>query len=393
MPSQRKVLFSAGDPSGDLLAAQVASRLKSKYGPACQIWAIGGPNLKKTADVFIEDLTHLGLMGWLDPLKRIPYILSVLKKFKNIVQDYHFDCFVPVDFYGLNIRFARKAKKRGIPVIYYVSPQVWASRESRISKIRQVARKMLCLFPFEENLYLNHNVPARFVGHPLAVKLKNIKPSCSPKIEQLSIGLLPGSRKNEVLRHLPLLLDVWAKIRGKIPAAQAYLFKCEEIARVYPSDNDLQKQGIAGIWGPDYGMRKSLDFSITASGMAALENTILAVPMVVFYSVKPAWFYELLKRFVKTPYIAIPNILAQSPIVEEFHWGDSRRQRKEAALKIFQASLRLLQSPTQREELAANLDNISQMLLPPNNEDPSDLVVHEIEETFHDKLAPITALS
>ncbi len=239
---------------------------------------------------------------------------------------------------------------------------------------------MICLYPFEEKIYRAKGIAAQFTGHPLTTTLL---PQTHMRGKQLKIGLMPGSRKSEVLKHLPVLLEVWTKINRQHPQAQAYLIKCREVASLYPSDDALNAQNIACSWGPNYQLRGELDLALCASGLATLENTMLALPMIVFYSVRPSWLYPILKRIVKAPYIAMPNILAGKRVVEEIHWGDSASNRKGAIELIAQHALDLIDNPEKLKTTRQDLTQIRNQLLAPNGQDPTELACEAILGLMH----------
>lgn len=321
-----RILISAGDPSGDFLAAPLIEEIRLR-APGVKIWALGGPELKKTSNVFIEDLASRSTMGWVDPLLHLSYFYKVLKRTEAELVSNKIETVILVDSYGFNIRLAQAAKRQGIKVIYYICPQVWASRKGRVSKLRQFVDKMLCLFPFELDFYRRHEIAASFVGHPMAEFLMNSKYRESNGGHGSShgphwrIGLMPGSRRAEIIRHMPILLKSWELLRKRFPDIEGVLYKRQEMENgLYPKRETLASLGIETKLGPDYDSRRGLDLMLTTSGMATLENMLLGLPQVVFYGIKPWWFYSILKRVVHIPHVAMPNVLAGKEIVPEIVW-------------------------------------------------------------------------
>jgi hypothetical protein len=193
--------FVAGDPSGDERAAEVARALKAR-APESRIIALGGSSLRSVADRFLYDLVGESVMGFWEPLKKVPRFLRILNAVVRPALREEPAVVVPTDFYGFNRHVAAAAKAAGRRVVYYVSPQVWASRPGRIDVLKKVVDRMLVIFPFEEALYRARGVPVTFVGHPLVDALPAVDPEAPLKVDS-TVGLLPGSRPGEVRRPLP----------------------------------------------------------------------------------------------------------------------------------------------------------------------------------------------
>ncbi|MBI4669748.1 MAG: hypothetical protein HY747_11320 [Elusimicrobia bacterium] len=369
-----RLFISAGDPSGDILASLLVKQIK-QLKPEAEIWALGGPELAGVSDVFIEDLASKSVMGWVEPIRKLPSYFFLLASIKKIFKQNKFDAVIPVDFYGFNIRLAEIAKKTGFKVVYYVSPQIWASRLGRADRMKNCVDHVLCLFPFEAELYQNRSIPATFVGHPIVEMLTEAQGEgragtsgqsdmSDPSDLSIRVGLLPGSRPGEITRHLPVLFDAWNRIRQEFPKAQGILYKRRNHPQLYPSDADMAKQGITGEWGPAYESRRNLNLALTASGLASLENMILGVPMVIYYGVRPAWLFKFVRRIVRTPFIGMPNILAGKELVREMAWAMTPRNDKNAAKHLAEHACGLLKEPARLNELRARLMNLTQTLLP-----------------------------
>ncbi|MBI2070013.1 MAG: lipid-A-disaccharide synthase [Elusimicrobia bacterium] len=370
-----RLLVSAGDPSGDLIASHLVREIK-KQRPDVEIWALGGPELAATSDVFLEDLASRGLMGWLEPIRKLPFLANLNRRLRDILKRHAFDMVIPVDFYGFNIRLAAQAKKLGYPVVYYVSPQLWASRPGRIKRMKRLVDHVLCVFPFEPDFYKKHGLPATFVGHPIVellslefrdVHAENVavnghRPASMS--DRPRIGLLPGSRPGEIARHMDVLLKSWRLICEEFPQARGILYKRLGQERLYPSDGDLAAMGVAAEWGPAYQSRHACDLALCASGLASLENMVLGVPMVIYYGVRPAWLFHIVKRIVKTPFIGMPNILAGSEICRELPWAMNPENDARAARDMSAAAIELLKAPERLAALRGNLSGLADSLLP-----------------------------
>jgi lipid-A-disaccharide synthase len=310
-----RILFVAGDPSGDQHAAAVARAIKAR-DPGVQIEAVGGAALRSVADVFLHDLVGESVMGFIEPLAKIPRFWRL---YRTVVAPAaaRADVVVPTDFYGFNRYVAAKAKSAGKKVLYLISPQVWASRPGRMETLKNCVDRMLVIFPFEEELYRSRGIPATFVGHPYLDSLPAV-PEEPPRNAEPVVGLLPGSRPSVVRRHLPLFLKAAAILSAEKVAGRFLLFAAPNLS------DDFYK----GLVGPralcpleivrdgDYRLRQTLDLAITCSGSATLENALLGVPMVVVY--KTSWLtYQLAKRLVQVDRIAMANILAGRDLVPE----------------------------------------------------------------------------
>jgi lipid-A-disaccharide synthase len=217
------------------------------------------------------------------------------------------DKVILVDYYGFNIHLAKAAKKMNIPVYYYISPQVWASRRGRINKIKQYVSKMLVILPFEEQLYKENGVDAVFVGHPLIDIVP--APESFPNNEKLIIGFFPGSRKSVIEKHLPLVKGTILLIRKKINA-DFIVFGIKELSEEYKG------LGCEVVYENGYASRNKLSLAISVSGTVSLENALLGIPMIIFYRLSRL-NYCIARMIVKIKNIAMANILLGEDLVPE----------------------------------------------------------------------------
>lgn len=323
------LLVVAGDPSGDLHAANLIKALKRRE-PGTRVAAVGGPLCRAAADEFLEDLASRGVTGFLEPALKIPFLLKLRARLQAFLREKKPDALVCVDYYGFNRRVLPLAKDAGIPAFYFVSPQVWASRPGRVKVLKRFVRKMLVIFPFEEELYRNAGVPVEFVGHPLLDLVPAPEEKKSPG-EPPSVGLLPGSRSSELKRHLPVFYAAFERLRSSRPALKGYLF-----AAVNQPDAAYGRvpDGIELVREQDYSKRRSLDVAICSSGTATLENALLGVPMVVVY--KLSWpTYAIARALVKVKHIAMANLLAGRGVVPELIQRDATPERAAAEAARF----------------------------------------------------------
>jgi lipid-A-disaccharide synthase len=301
-----KIFISAGDLSGELHALSLIKEIKL-INPLCYISAVGGNNLKSVVDDFIVNIVDLSAFGFL-PIKPFFYLKRVLNKLKVYLIETRPNKVILVDYYGFHIHVARFAKKLDIPVYYYISPQVWASRSCRIKKLAKTVKKMLVIFPFEEKLYRDNDVDVVFAGNPLVDKVfekKSFTISTPP-----NIGLFPGSRKSVIKRHMPIILKTAKILKEKINANFIIFITDINISFNLPKYIKFEKSD-------NFEKRRLLNFAICPSGTVSLENALMGVPMVVMY--KLSYFnYFFVKTIIKVKYISLVNILSGKSIIPEF---------------------------------------------------------------------------
>ncbi|MCL2389488.1 MAG: hypothetical protein FWC85_03805 [Elusimicrobia bacterium] len=305
-----KVFISAGDVSGDMHAADLVRALKNIGGVS--VTALGGNKLKEVlnsaaGDVFIKDIVNVGAFGFF-PWRQYFFLRKTFNYVKTLFKTDTPQKVILVDYYGFNIHIAALAKKLNIPVYYYVSPQVWASRRWRINTIAKYVKKMLTILPFEEALYKSYGVDAEFVGNPLidsvpAPQVKDID------LKNITIGLFPGSRASVIKRHMPILLES-AKIICESLNAKFVVFSDKPLNCTMPDYISIDAGG-------SLASRAGLDFVICPSGTVSLENALLGLPMAIMYKVSFI-NYVLAKLLIKINYIAMVNILQDKYVVPEF---------------------------------------------------------------------------
>ncbi len=321
-PITKRILLVAGDISGDLHAASLIKELK-KADPSVQITAIGGPRIQEQADTFLFDLASQGASGFVEPLKKMPLWIKLLKLIRQYMETQNPSAVIVVDFYGFNHQVLEMASRRNIPAYYYVTPQVWASRQYRAKKLAALTKKMFVIYPFEPEFHKQFGGHAVFLGNPLLDIMPNpSEPAASvqenPKTKAWKLGILPGSRRGEITRLLPVFYQTFKQVLKEFPYTQAYLF-------ALPDANEADLLALLGeaphpnfkiVKDKNYQIRSQMDFILACSGTATLENALLGVPMVVAY--KLFWpTYQIAKAIIKVPYISLVNLLAQKPLVKE----------------------------------------------------------------------------
>jgi len=304
----RRIFLSCGDPSGDFHAARLVPELRKRNAV---VHALGGRRTEAAGAELLENIVKESVVGFWESLKKFGYYRGVLEKTKKYLTRNPADALLLVDFWGFNSHLGEWAGKRGIPVYYYISPQVWASREGRAERIKRWVRKMFVVFPFEEDFYRKKGIPVRFVGHPL---LDVVPPPLDALPQKVSVGVLPGSRNQEVKSLFPLFCELCGRLRRDFTGSEFFLFAHPDI-----DWSEIEIPGYFTKVSSDefYEKRRELLFALTASGTATLENTLLGIPMAVFYRLS-FFTYQLARRLVRVPYIGMPNILSGKLLVPEF---------------------------------------------------------------------------
>ncbi len=365
------IMLIAGESSGDLHGGRLASAVK-KLRPDLRLFGLGGSSMRQAGVKILDDPTAVAVIGLVEVLKHLGTFKALYRRAVNALDEFKPDLVVLIDYPGFNLRFAREVKRRGIRLVYYISPQIWAWNSGRIRKIKELVDRMLVVFPFEKGLYEAAGIPVTFVGHPL---LEHVKPTLDrmEALERLGladglpvIGLLPGSREVEIRRILPALLSAGEKMQKQLPStARFLLIKAPHLSW------ELYKEALAKSslnpkvverW--DYDGIYSCDLVLVASGTATLECALLERPMLIIY--KTSWPTYLISRLlIRIPVIGLVNIIAsadssgkitEKKIVPEFV------QQEASPEKIAQAAVELWQSAEKREQMKTSFREIREKL-------------------------------
>ncbi len=319
----------AGEASGDILGSRVVQALR-RHCPDLVVEGIGGPLLIEQGLDSLFPMERLSVMGFVEPLKRLPELLRTRGAVFEHFRSHPPDLFLGIDSPDFNLALERKLRAWGIPTAHLVSPTVWAWRQGRIHKIARSVDLMLCLFPFEPAIYHQHGIDARFVGHPLADEVP-LEPDQLAARQSLGIApdarvlaLLPGSRGGEVSMLAPLFLETAKSLLPRFPGLQL-LIPAANAARMAQLRELVAASGLNDVTLVDGRSREVMlaaDAVLMASGTATLEALLLKRPMVVAYRMAPmSW--ALVRRLVTTPFAALPNILAGERLVPEFIQEDA----------------------------------------------------------------------
>jgi lipid-A-disaccharide synthase len=337
--SRLRIGVLAGEPSGDILGASVLAALH-RHVDDLVIEGIGGPMMQAQGLASLFPMERLSVMGFVEPLRRLPELLRIRRQVLQHFSNDPPDIFLGIDSPDFTIPLERKLRRAGITTAHLVSPSVWAWRRGRIRGIRRAVDLMLCLFPFETDIYRQHGVAVRFVGHPLADEI----PAQVDRKQQRQIlglagdgplvALLPGSRESEVRLLAPLFLlaaqrlqETSPDIQFLIPAANAQ--RLDELRKILADDPDAPVSLLSGRAREVLG---AVDAALIASGTATLEAALLQCPMVVAYRM-PALSWWLMSRLARTPFAALPNILAGEALVPELLQHDAEPGALASALQ------------------------------------------------------------
>ncbi len=340
----KKIFIVAGEASGDLHGADLTRALVT-LDPEVTVVGMGGEQMRRAGVRLLIDAGDLAPMGLTDVLPRLSALWRAFWQLRRSLGAEHPNLLLLIDFPDFNMLLARASRRIGIPVLYYVSPQVWAWRRGRIRTLKRLVEKMLVIFPFEEALYREAGVPVAFVGHPMLDRLCEV-----PSREEarrglgcgdsdLIVGLLPGSREGEVRQHLPVLKESVAHIARTAPEIQFLLAVAGSLSpRLVETLLQGSNSRIRLVQGQTYQVMRAADLLITASGTATLEAGLLGTPMVIVYRVSQItwWVGRLL---VDVPFAGMVNLVSGTRVVPELIQTDFTPER------VAKTALELLHSP------------------------------------------------
>lgn len=314
-----KYYLIAGEASGDLHGSNLIKALH-REDPDANIRCWGGDLMEQAGATLVRHYKTLSFMGFLEVVANIPTILRNISFCKKDIEAFQPDALIFIDFSGFNLRIASWARKQGFKTHYYISPQVWASRENRIQKIKRDIDAMYVILPFEKAFYEEkHRFPVNFVGHPLidamdglvAPKESEFRSRHSLDPKKPIIALLPGSRKQEVDKILSIMLDV----TGNFPACQFVIAGAPSLDQDYYQPF-LKKKQVSLVMGETYALLQLATAALVTSGTATLETALLEVPQVVCY--KGSWIsYQIAKRIITLKYISLVNLIMDREVVRE----------------------------------------------------------------------------
>jgi len=326
---KKNILIIAGETSGDIHASNLIKNLKT-LSAELSFFGIGGKRMLKEGVTLIEDIEKLSIIGVSEIFAKLKYIRRAYKKVIAFTEKTPPDVVILVDYPGFNLAIAKALKRKGLKIIYYITPQVWAWGESRICTIKKYVDKAIVILKFEEDLFKSHKIDATFVGHPLLdiakVDVLPDKKSLGLDKERLVMALLPGSRESEIKRLLPVMLKT-AKLISKEENFQFLLLQSSDVSeKVYEKILERSDLRPAIIKDNTYACLGLSDFVFTSSGTATLETAIMERPMLITYktSFLTALFFKI---FARTSLIGLVNIIAEREIVPEILQYDAKPKR------------------------------------------------------------------
>jgi len=357
--ARRRLLVSCGEPSGDLYAGELVRHLREQV-PELEVFGLGGDRLRAQGARLVADVGELAVVGLAEVVRHLPRLRGVFRRVLAEVDRERPALAVLVDYAGFNLRLARALHARGIPVVYYVSPQIWAWRRGRMRAVKRYVSHMLVIFPFEEAFYRDAGVHATFVGHPL---VELVRPAADGRAFLAAHGLdparpvlalLPGSRRQEIAYNLPPIAGALRLLRQDRPELQAALAAAPGLdASVF--DAVLDGTGVARIAGDAHSLMSAASAGIVASGTATVEAALLDLPSVVVYRLSPL-SYALGRPFVHVPHYAMANLIAEKRVLPELIQGEFRPETVAAEAG------RLLDSQEHRAAVKQGLAEVRQRL-------------------------------
>ncbi|MCF6154077.1 MAG: lipid-A-disaccharide synthase [Candidatus Brocadia sp.] len=315
-----KIFISAGESSGDIHGANLM-RCLMKKNPSLKFYGLGKENMKRAGLHCLHDMSTKSLM-WLHVLKELTTFLQMKRDCIRFFQEERPHAVILIDYCGFNFHLARAAKKLRIPVIYYICPQLWAHAPWRVKKMKKLVDKLIVVYPFEKPFYESAGIPVTYVGHPLfdEISKEGIDEGIVSELKKQGetiVSFLPGSRKQEIVRILPLLLQSAARIQQTVPSAK-FLVSCSDEQHLDLVQNITRESGVKCkiMVGNVHEVIKASDLCIAGAGTITLQIAYYLKPMIIVYKISP-FAYFIARPFLTTPYIGLVNTLAHKMIVPE----------------------------------------------------------------------------
>lgn len=369
----KNVLIVAGEASGDAHGARLVEAVKRKDS-SINFYGVGGTDMRAAGVDVKTDASELAVVGIWEVIAHRKVIFAVLNNLKEQLKTSPPDLLLLIDYAEFNLKLAEYAKGLGIKVLFYISPQVWAWRQGRVNKIRSSVDMMAVIFNFEKEFYLKHNVPTRYVGHPLSHNVKatieraSFLDQYNINSENKVIGLFPGSRKSEIKRLLPIILKSADILKQKNPKIEFLLPLASTLTKEdltpYLSNNTLD---IHVISDDAFNVMNACDAIVTVSGTVTLEISLIGTPLIIINKV--SWLtYLIVKRMIKIPYIGLCNIVANKQIAQEFIQKDATPDNIANALN------ELIKNEVKNKTARKELGLIHQLLI----DNPADISISDL---------------
>jgi lipid-A-disaccharide synthase len=372
------ILVVAGENSGDKHGAALIHQFKTK-NPSASFFGIGGDQMKAEGVELLYSVKDLSVMGAFELISHLPRLKKIFTRIKKAVKKRHPAVAILIDSPDFNLRLAKVLKKQSTPVLYYISPTVWAWRKGRLKTIQKYVNQMMLIFPFEEELYRENGVEAVYVGHPLLERMDISlskdeflnKHNLSP--EETRICLMPGSRSSEIKYHMPILIETIEKLSQEISAEYVLLLAESVEERVIEEHIRKSPQQMRILKEDRYECMAYCDLILTSCGTANLEAALVETPFIAFYRISPLT-YKLGLPFIKTRTYSIVNILADEDIVPELI-------QKQFSPEMLSAEvLRILNSDKVRTEMIDHFKRVKSIL---GTKKASENASSELEKLIH----------
>ena len=355
-----KILISAGEASGDIHAAAVTAALK-KIDSSTEVFGMGGDNLRAAGGEVLFDIKDHGVMGFVEVIKKLPDLFKLRSDFAKVMDERKPDCLLVVDYPGFNMKLAKLAHDKGIPVVSYIAPSAWAWNKGRAKNVAKIVDKVACIFPFEYDVYKEAGAPVEFVGHPLLDIVH-------PELEQAAAAawagkepgrplvlLMPGSRLMEIEKMLPNLLAGAKLLQKQMPEVQFAMPRAGTIPlELLQSKIKASGLEIKITEGHNYDLFSVADLALATSGTVTLEAALCGLPSIIVYRTSALNAF-IARRVINIPNIGLPNIVAGRQILPELLQEDFTPE------KLAATAVELLQ-PERRTQLVADLAFMKQRL-------------------------------
>ncbi len=377
---KKNILVVAGEVSGDMHAAKVVSALQGNL-PERSFWGIGGPRLSECGMETVFSIDRMAVMGLSQVIRRLPYFKKVFNSILDLAAERQPECAILVDYPGFNLRLARRLREMGICVIYYISPQVWAWNKGRIPKMARWMDRLITIFPFESDLFKGTGLRVDFVGHPLVDEAKAVisqSPAPLPWTGQPHIALLPGSRKHEITRLLPVMKQAACRIEKTFPDASFIIAApSEEMASL--SNNIMTKGSLPPhqwriVTGQTRQVLRQSKAAMVASGTATIEAALMRCPMIVTYRAGLVE-YLIAKMLIRIRNIAMVNIIAGKEICPELV------QHEATPHNLAENTIPLLKESSARRVMLNELEKVREALGEGHSEEKAArIIIRELKK-------------
>ena len=355
-----KILISAGEASGDIHAAAVTAALK-RIDSTTEVFGMGGDELRAAGGEVLFDIKDHGVMGFVEVIKKLPDLFKLRSDFARVMDERKPDCLVVVDYPGFNMKLAKLAHDKGIPVVSYIAPSAWAWNKGRAKNVAKIVDKVACIFPFEYDVYKEAGAPVEFVGHPL---VDIVHPTMERAEAEAWVGkvpgcplvlLMPGSRLMEIERMLDVILEGAKLLKKQMPEVQFAMPRAGTIP-IEMLQGKIKASGldVKITEGHNYDLFSVADLALATSGTVTLEAAMCGLPSVILYRTSAITAF-IARRVINIPNIGLPNIVAGRQILPEL------LQEELTPAKLAATAVELL-APERRPQLEANLAYMKERL-------------------------------